>query len=52
MVDEIMKVAGISLNMALEAAANEPQPPNRGLQPAKLDKDERLSSGSPRSAFA
>jgi hypothetical protein len=26
MVDEIVKVAGISLNMALEAAANEPQP--------------------------
>ena len=27
MVDEIMKVAGISLNMALEAAANEPSRP-------------------------
>jgi hypothetical protein len=29
MVNEIVKIAGISLNMALEAAANETQPPNR-----------------------
>ena len=29
MVDELVKVAGMSLNMALEAAANEPQPANR-----------------------
>ena len=29
MVNELIKVAGISLNMALEAAANEPQPTNR-----------------------
>jgi len=33
MVDEIVKVAGISLNMALEAAANEPQPANRVFSP-------------------
>ncbi len=33
MVDEIVKLGGISLNMALEAAANEPQPPNRVFSP-------------------
>lgn len=33
MIEEIVKVAGISLNMALEAAANEPQPTNRVFSP-------------------
>lgn len=33
MVDEIVKLAGTSLNMALEAAANEPQPANRVFSP-------------------
>jgi hypothetical protein len=33
MIDELVKVAGISLNMALEAAANEPQPANRVFSP-------------------
>jgi len=33
MVDELVKVAGTSLNMALEAAANETQPPNRVFSP-------------------
>jgi hypothetical protein len=33
MVDEIVKVAGISVNMALEAAANEPQIANRVFSP-------------------
>ena len=33
MIDEIVKVAGISLNMALEAAANEQQPANRVFSP-------------------
>jgi hypothetical protein len=33
MVSEIIKIAGVSLNMALEAAANEPQPHNRVFSP-------------------
>jgi len=33
MVGEIIKIAGVSLNMALEAAANEPQPHNRVFSP-------------------
>ncbi|MFA7239997.1 MAG: AIPR family protein [Sulfuricellaceae bacterium] len=33
MVDEIVKIAGISLNMALDAAANEQQPANRVFSP-------------------
>lgn len=33
MVDEIVRLGGTSLNMALEAAANEPQPPNRVFSP-------------------
>lgn len=31
MVAETIKIASVSLNMALEAAANEPQQPNRCL---------------------
>jgi hypothetical protein len=33
MVDDIVKIAGMSLNMALEAAANESQPANRVFSP-------------------
>ncbi|MBC7951411.1 MAG: AIPR family protein [Rhodospirillaceae bacterium] len=33
MVDEIVRLGGTSLNMALEAAANEPQPSNRVFSP-------------------
>jgi hypothetical protein len=33
MVDDIIKIAGTSLNMALEAAANAPQPANRVFSP-------------------
>jgi hypothetical protein len=44
MVDEIVKVAGISLNMALEAAANEPQPGNRVFSPQNWIKTKKLSS--------
>lgn len=33
MIEEIIKIAGVSLNMALEAAANEPQPQNRVFSP-------------------
>lgn len=33
MTEEIVKIAGVSLNMALEAAANEPQPQNRVFSP-------------------
>lgn len=33
MVEEIVRLGGTSLNMALEAAANEPQPPNRVFSP-------------------
>lgn len=32
-VDEIVRIAGTSVNMALEAAANEPQPANRVFSP-------------------
>jgi hypothetical protein len=45
MVDEIVKVAGISLNMALEAAANEPQPTNRVFSPQNWIKTKGCLSG-------
>lgn len=45
MVDEIVKVAGISLNMALEAAANEPQPANRVFSPQNWIKTKGCLSG-------
>ena len=45
MVDEIVKVAGISLNMALEAAANEPQPPNRVFSPQNWIKTKGCLAG-------
>jgi hypothetical protein len=45
MVDELVKVAGISLNMALEAAANEPQPANRVFSPQNWVKTKSCLSG-------
>jgi hypothetical protein len=45
MVDEMVKVAGISLNMALEAAANEPQPANRVFSPQNWIKTKSCLSG-------
>ncbi|RXH28956.1 AIPR protein [Bradyrhizobium nanningense] len=45
MVDELVKVAGISLNMALEAAANEPQPANRVFSPQNWIKTKGCLSG-------
>jgi hypothetical protein len=45
MVDGIVKVAGISLNMALEAAANEPQPTNRVFSPQNWIKSKACLSG-------
>lgn len=45
MVGEIVKVAGISLNMALEAAANEVQPSNRVFSPQNWIKTKTCLSG-------
>lgn len=45
MVDEIVKVAGISLNMALEAAANEAQPANRVFSPQNWIKTKGCLAG-------
>lgn len=45
MIDEIVKVAGISLNMALEAAANEQQPANRVFSPQNWIKSKSCLSG-------
>jgi len=45
MVDEIVRVAGISLNMALEAAANEQQPVNRVFSPQNWIKSKSCLSG-------
>lgn len=45
MVDEIVKVAGISLNMALEAAANDQQPANRVFSPQNWIKSKSCLSG-------
>ncbi|HUO23055.1 MAG TPA: AIPR family protein [Caulobacteraceae bacterium] len=45
MVDELVKVAGISLNMALEAAANEPQAANRMFSPQNWVKTKTCLSG-------
>jgi AIPR protein len=45
MVDELVKVAGISLNMALEAAANEQQPSNRVFSPQNWIKSKACLSG-------
>jgi hypothetical protein len=45
MVNEIVKVAGVSLNMALEAAANEPQPTNRVFSPQNWVKTKSCLAG-------
>jgi hypothetical protein len=45
MVSEIVKVAGISLNMALEAAANEVQPLNRVFSPQNWIKSKACLAG-------
>ncbi len=45
MVEEIVKVAGISLNMALEAAANEVQPSNRVFSPQNWIKSKSCLAG-------
>lgn len=45
MVDEIVKIAGMSLNMALEAAANEQQPANRVFSPQNWIKTKTCLAG-------
>jgi hypothetical protein len=45
MVDEIVKIAGSSLNMALEAAANEPLPANRVFSPQNWIKTKTCLAG-------
>ncbi len=45
LIDEIVKVAGISLNMALEAAANEVQPANRVFSPQNWIKSKGCLAG-------
>ncbi len=45
MIEEVVKVAGISLNMALEAAANEAQPGSRVFSPQNWIKSKSCLSG-------
>ena len=45
MVEDIVKIAGISLNMALEAAANETQPANRVFSPQNWIKAKTCLAG-------
>lgn len=45
MVNEIVKISGISLNMALEAAANETQPQNRVFSPQNWIKAKTCLAG-------
>lgn len=45
MVDDIVKISGISLNMALEAAANETQPANRVFSPQNWIKAKTCLAG-------
>lgn len=45
LVDEIVKISGLSLNMALEAAANEPQPQNRVFSPQNWIKSKVCLAG-------
>lgn len=45
MVDDIVKIAGVSLNMALEAAANEAQPANRVFSPQNWIKAKTCLAG-------
>lgn len=45
MITEIVKISGISLNMALEAAANDPQPQNRVFSPQNWIKAKTCLAG-------
>ena len=45
MINEIVKISGISLNMALEAAANEPQPQNKVFSPQNWIKAKTCLAG-------
>jgi hypothetical protein len=45
MVDDVVKIAGVSLNMALEAAANETQPSNRVFSPQNWIKAKTCLAG-------
>lgn len=45
MVDDIVKIGGVCLNMALEAAANEPQPANRVFSPQNWIKAKTCLAG-------
>lgn len=45
MTEEIIKISGISLNMALEGAANEPQPQNRVFSPQNWIKAKTCLAG-------
>lgn len=45
MTDEIIKISGLSLNMALEAAANEPLPQNRVFSPQNWIKAKSCLAG-------
>ncbi|HKV13528.1 MAG TPA: AIPR family protein [Reyranella sp.] len=45
MTEEVVKIAGISVNMALEAAANEPQPANRVFSPQNWVKSKSCLAG-------
>jgi hypothetical protein len=45
MVDDIVKIGGVCLNMALEAAANEPQPSNRVFSPQNWIKAKTCLAG-------
>lgn len=45
MIEDIVKIAGSSLNMALEAAANEPQPANRVFSPQNWIKAKTCLAG-------
>lgn len=44
-VDKIVEIAGLTLNMALEAAANEPQPQNRVFSPQNWIKTKNCLAG-------
>ena len=45
MLDDIVKIGGVCLNMALEAAANEPQPSNRVFSPQNWIKAKTCLAG-------
>lgn len=45
LIDDIIKIGGLSLNMALEAAANEPQPSNRVFSPQNWIKTKSCLAG-------